>query len=150
MPKMPTKTDAEIRTAILSYRDQHSDWPTYKQIRDVLAGPASNDRLARILQSVKNDLEQRLSAATVLPSESFVTAIVTVIHAELDVTEEPLLGLQDIRRKVIEALETAERQCLEREVGRRRVMQDQLRSVDGILDSLSKGVEAGKACARGA
>ncbi|SEL92968.1 hypothetical protein SAMN05444413_1239 [Roseivivax marinus] len=149
MPKNPTKTDSEISRAILAFRDQHGEWPTYKQIRDVLAGPASNDRLARILQSVKNEVEHRPSAATVLPSESFVTAIVTVIHAELDVTEEPLLGLQDIRLKVIEALETAERQCLEREVGRRRVMQDRLRSVDGILGSVSERVDAAKVCAKG-
>lgn len=31
MPKTPKKTDAEIRTAILSYREQYSEWPTYKR-----------------------------------------------------------------------------------------------------------------------
>ncbi|SEL59392.1 hypothetical protein SAMN05444413_111104 [Roseivivax marinus] len=147
MPKTPTKTDAEIRTAILAFRDQHGEWPTYNQVREILEGPAGNDRLARISRSVKIDVEQRPGTAT---AQELEAAIVAGIHAELNVTEEPLLVLKDIRRRVIEALETAERQCLEREVGRRRVMQDQLRSVDGILDSLRKGIEAGKTRARGA
>ena len=147
MAQTPTKTDTEIRTAILSYRDQHSDWPTYKQIRGVLAGPASNDRLARILLAVKDEVKQRSGSATAPGLEA---AIVTVIHAELEATKEPLLVLQDIRRRVTEALETAERQCLEREVERRRALQEALRSVGGLLGSVSEQVDAATVCARGA
>ncbi|QFT61962.1 hypothetical protein [Roseivivax sp. THAF30] len=147
MPKTPKKTDAEIRTAILSYREQYSEWPTYKQTRDVLGGPASNDRLARIFPEAKKEVEQSSGSATAPGLEA---AIVTVIHAELDVTEEPLLALQDIRRRVIEALDTAERQRLEREVGRRRALQEALRSVGGLLGSVGEQVDAAAVCARGA
>ncbi|SEL89289.1 hypothetical protein SAMN05444413_12039 [Roseivivax marinus] len=72
------------------------------------------------------------------------------IHAELDATDEPLLALQDIRRRVIEALETAERECLEGEVERRRALQEALQSVFGILGSMSEQIDAAKVCAKGA
>ncbi|SEL89303.1 hypothetical protein SAMN05444413_12040 [Roseivivax marinus] len=59
MPKTPTKTDTEGRTAILASRKKHGEWPRNKQIREVLDGPVGNDRLARILRSLKIDVEQR-------------------------------------------------------------------------------------------